>query len=156
VESIGRDQGDDPAVLNHIGHCVTDLERSRRFYEDLFGFEFLRELRVPDQPSDRLVQLDAPLGMTAIYLRKDRFVLELLHFDRPGNPPERARPMNEPGLTHLSFSVDDIHRVASRAVELGGKVIDQTDIGAALFLRDPDGQLIELLPMAYRTSLGET
>ena len=24
--------------FNHVGHCVTDLARSRRFYEELLGF----------------------------------------------------------------------------------------------------------------------
>jgi catechol 2,3-dioxygenase-like lactoylglutathione lyase family enzyme len=152
---MGEDLDGQPAVLNHIGHCVADLDRSQRFYEALFGFAVVRELKVPDQPSDRLLQVAAPLGMTALYLRKGGFVLELLHFDRPGNPPARPRPMNEPGLTHLSFSVDDIRQVATRAVALGGTVVEETDIGAAVFIRDPDGQLIELLPMAYRASIGE-
>jgi catechol 2,3-dioxygenase-like lactoylglutathione lyase family enzyme len=143
----------DAVVMNHIGHCVTDLERASRFYEELFGLERWRELKIPDEPSDRLLQVDAPLGMTARYLRKGDFVLELLHFDREGNPPARKRPMNEPGLTHLSFSVDDIHKTAARAAELGGTVAVETDIGAAVFVRDPDGQLIELLPMGYRRSL---
>ena len=141
------------AVLNHVGHCVTDLERSSRFYQELFGFEVVRELKVPDTPSDRLLQLEAPLGLSALYLRKDGLVLELIHFDRPGNPGARPRPMNEPGLTHLSFSVEDIHDAASRASELGGTVLSDTDLGAAIFVRDPDGQLIELLPMSYRASL---
>ena len=146
----------EPAVLNHVGHCVTDLERSRRFYEELFGFEAVRELKVPDRPSARLLQVDVPLGMTALYLRKDGFVLELLHFDRPGNPPARKRPMNEPGLTHLSFSVNDVHEAATHAAALGGTVLEETDVGAALFVRDPDGQLIELLPMAYRASIRDS
>jgi catechol 2,3-dioxygenase-like lactoylglutathione lyase family enzyme len=140
-------------VLNHTGLCVTDLERSRRFYEELFGFETVRSLDVPDHPSDRLLQIEAPLGMTALYMVKDGFTLELLCFEREGNPPARRRPFNEPGLTHISFSVDDVHAAAARAVELGGELIAETDIGMALFVRDPDGQLIELLPMSYRRSI---
>ena len=140
-------------VLNHTGLCVTELERSRRFYEELFGFEVVRSLDVPDRPSDRLLQIEAPLGMTALYMVKDGFTLELLCFDRDANPPARRRPLNEPGLTHLSFSVDDIHDTAARAAELGGEVLKDTDVGAAIFVRDPDGQLIELLPMAYRRSV---
>ena len=142
-------------VINHVGLCVTDLDRSKRFYEELFGFETARSLDVPDQPADRLLQIEAPLGMAALYLRKDGFTLELMRFARAGNPPSRQRPVNEPGLTHLSFSVDDVRVVAARAAELGGEVLEDTDVGAALFVRDPDGQLIELLPMAYRRSIGE-
>ena len=61
--------------------------------------------------------------------------------------------MNEPGLTHLSISVDDVHGPAELAAEYGGQLIEDSDIGAALFVRDPDGQLIELLPAAYRDRL---
>ena len=38
-------------------------------------------------------------------------------------------------------------------VELGGTVVEGTDIGAAIFVRDPDGQLVELLPSTYRDHL---
>jgi lactoylglutathione lyase len=141
------------AVFNHVGHCVTDLQRARRFYEELFGFETVREMAVPDSPTDRLLRIDAPLGMEVAYLRRDGLVLELMLFDRPGNPKRRPRVVNEPGLTHLSFSVDDVAGTAARAAELGGEVLSDTDIGAAVFVRDPDGQLLELLPMAYRRSL---
>ena len=61
--------------------------------------------------------------------------------------------MNAPGLTHQSISVDDVHTVAERAVEFGGSVIQDSDLGVALFIRDPDGQLIELLPVTFRESL---
>ena len=143
----------DGPVVNHIGHCVTDLDRARRFYTELFGFTVERELAVPDTPADRLLRIAAPLGMTAVYLRRGDFVLELMRFDRPGNPGVRGRVMNEPGLTHLSFSVDDVAATAARVTEYGGEVLSDTDVGAAVFVRDPDGQLIELLPMAYRRAL---
>jgi len=136
--------------FNHVGHCVTDLARARRFYEELFGFELAYELAVPDAPADRLLRIEAPLGMTAVYLHKPGLVLELIHFDRPINPPARSRPLNEPGLTHLSFSVEDVAATAARVADLGGEVLDDTDVGAAVFVRDPDGQLIELLSAAYR------
>ncbi len=83
--------------------------------------------------------------MTAVYLRRDHLVLELIHFDRPGNPGFRERAINEPGLTHLSFTVPDLDEVLSRVAELGGQVLDDTHVGAAVFVRDPDGQLVELI-----------
>jgi predicted enzyme related to lactoylglutathione lyase len=140
-------------VVNHVGHCVTDVAISRRFYEELLGFTFERTLAVPDQPTARLVRIDPPVGMSAVYLSRDGFVLELLHYDRPGNPPARERAMNEPGLTHLSMCVDDVAGVCQRVAEYGGEVLADTDLGAAIMIRDPDGQLIELLDMSYRRSL---
>jgi predicted enzyme related to lactoylglutathione lyase len=57
--------------------------------------------------------------------------------------------MNEIGITHMSLSVDDIPATCARVEQFGGEVLADTDIGGGVFVRDPDGQLIELLPMAY-------
>ena len=97
-------------VMNHMGQCVTDLERSRAFYEQALGFEFWRLLELDDEPSNRLLRLDTPLGFRACYLRAGPFVLELLHFAGSGAAPApyRARTMNEVGITHISLSVGDI------------------------------------------------
>ncbi len=139
-------------AFNHLGHCVTDLSRSRRFYEELLDFEVERELHPPDDPSSTLLRLPKPLGMTALYLRRDGLVLELLNF-AGGTVPARERVMNEPGLTHISVSVDDVDAVCGRVADYGGEVLTDTNIGVGIFVRDPDGQLIELLPMSYREHL---
>ena len=142
------------ATYNHTGHVVTDLERSKRFYQQVFGFRLWYEITPPDVPTAQLTGLTPPLAVTASYLTLDGFVLELMHYGAEGaTAPYRARTMNEPGLTHLSIAVDDVHGVAALAVEHGGQLIEDSDIGAALFVRDPDGQLIELLPAAYRDRL---
>jgi catechol 2,3-dioxygenase-like lactoylglutathione lyase family enzyme len=137
-------------VYNHTGQVVTDLERSKRFYREVLGFELWYEMTLPDEPSAQLLGLVPPLGSTTTYLVLDGFVLELIYFSADGaQAPYRARTMNEPGLTHLSVSVDDIKATAERAVEYGGQIIEGTDVGVAVFIRDPDGQLLELLSAAY-------
>jgi lactoylglutathione lyase len=142
------------AIYNHTGHVVTDLERSKQFYQQVFGFRLWYEISPPDVPTAQLTSLTPPLMVTASYLTLDGFVLELMHYAADGaTAPYRVRTMNEPGLTHLSISVDDVHTAADRAVGLGGQLIADSDIGAALFIRDPDGQLIELLPASYRDRL---
>jgi lactoylglutathione lyase len=138
-------------VMNHLGHCVADLERSRNFYEGALGFEFWRQLELDDEPSNRLLRLQPPMGFSACYLRVEGLVLELLHFAGAGAAPgpARARTMNEIGLTHISLSVDDIPATCALVEQFGGEVLTDTDIGGGIFVHDPDGQLIELLPMAY-------
>jgi catechol 2,3-dioxygenase-like lactoylglutathione lyase family enzyme len=140
-------------AFNHVGQCVTDLARSRRFYEELFGFTCERTLEPPDDPSATLLQLDPPVGMKVAYLRRDGLVLELLQFNRPDNPPYRRRAMNDPGLTHVSLSVEDLDGTAARVAQFGGQVVEESRIPGAIFVRDPDGQLLELLPMSYRRHL---
>jgi catechol 2,3-dioxygenase-like lactoylglutathione lyase family enzyme len=142
------------ATYNHTGQVVTDLERAKRFYHEVFGFAFWYEISPPDQPTAKLSSLTPPLGVTASYLTLDGFVLELMHYAAPGAAaPFRSRTMNEPGLTHLSIAVDDVRGTAERAVEYGGEIIEESDIGVALFIRDPDGQLLELLPVSFRDRL---
>lgn len=142
------------AAFNHVGQCVTDLERARRFYVELFGFVVEREIRPPDDLTAKLLRLEPPLEMTACYLRRDGLVLELLHFAAVAGAAAQPRTMDEPGLTHISLSVDDVGAVLERLPEYGGEVLTDTDIGAGVFIRDPEGQLVELLPMSYRDRLG--
>lgn len=141
-------------VFNHLGQCVTDLDRSRRFYVEALGFEPWREIQPDDGPTAKLLGLSPPLRMTACYLRRDGCVLELLHYAAEGaTVAPKLRAMNEPGLTHISVSVEDIPATCEQVMALGGEVLTDTDIGFGIFVRDPDGQLIELLPMAYQDSL---
>lgn len=134
-------------VWNHVGLCVTDLERSRRFYEGVFGFALQYDLAVPDGPAATLLRVAPPVGLTAVYLQLGGTVLELLHFDRAGNEPARERSFTEPGLTHLSFTVDDLAATCAAVRDHGGEVLEVTDVaGLAIMVRDPDGQLLELLP----------
>jgi lactoylglutathione lyase len=141
-------------VFNHTGLVVTDLERSKRFYQEVLGFMFWYEIEPPDDLTAKLNCLDPPLGTTASYLFLDEFILELLHYDAEGATElPRRRTMDEPGLTHISVAVDDIREAAVKAVQHGGEVVDDSNIGVALFVRDPDGQLIELLPLGFRDRL---
>jgi lactoylglutathione lyase len=143
-------------AFNHVGQCVADLERSKRFYCDLLGFEFEREINPPDELSAKLMGLEGPLGMTASYLVRDGLVLELLHYSAAGQTrPYKPRTMNEPGLTHISLSVDDLDNVLARVADFGGTVLEGTNIGNGVFIQDPDGQLVELLPMEYRRRLAQ-
>jgi catechol 2,3-dioxygenase-like lactoylglutathione lyase family enzyme len=134
-------------VVNHVGLCVGDLVSSRRFYENVFGFRHRNTLKVADEAAARLLQVTPPVGLTATYLELDGFVLELLHFDRAGNAPARRRSFTEPGLTHLSFGVPDMAAACELVTAYGGQVIEGTALdGLAVMVRDPDGQLLELLP----------
>jgi predicted enzyme related to lactoylglutathione lyase len=132
---------------------VTDVDRAQRFYEDVLGFEYWREYEAPDEGTAQLLDLRQPVGLRAVYLRRDGFVLELLWYRDAGTNAFRKRAMNDVGLTHISVCVDDIDATANKAVEYGGAVLGHTNIGAAVMIRDPDGQLVELISMGYRDSL---
>jgi hypothetical protein len=43
----------------------------------------------------------------------------------------------------------DVAEVCERVAAYGGQVLTETDVDVAIFIRDPDGQLVELLPLEY-------
>jgi lactoylglutathione lyase len=140
-------------VFNHVGLCVADRGRSRRFYEGLLGFEFWWELEPPDEGTDQLLQLDKPIGLHATYLVRDGVVLELLDYTGREVRCGRDRVMDEVGLTHISLSVSDLGGVLALVEGFGGSVVDGTVSDFSAMIRDPDGQLLELLPDAWLTVL---
>ncbi len=141
-------------VFNHVGLVVTDLPRARRFYEELLGFTYWWEFEVPDDQAAPVLRVAAPMGMTAVYLVQDSFVLELMHFAAPGAQAQRQeRVMNEPGLTHISIATDDLDELLTRVPDYGGEVLQDTRNEMVAFIRDPDGQLLEVGTMGWRDAL---
>jgi lactoylglutathione lyase len=140
-------------VFNHVGLCVTDRERSRRFYEGLLGFQFWWELELPDEGTAQLLRLDGPIGVRATYLVRDGFVLELIDFSQRQAQVGSQRVMDQVGLTHMSLSVSDLTGVLAQVESFGGTVVEETATELFAMIRDPDGQLIELLPDTWLANL---
>jgi lactoylglutathione lyase len=132
-------------VFNHVGLCVADTARSRRFYEGLLGFTFWWELEPPDAGTDHLLQLNEPIGLHATYLVRDGLVLELLAYSHRALHAGPDRVMDQVGLTHLSLSVSDLSDVLATVEGFGGSVVEGTVSEQSAMIRDPDGQLLELL-----------
>ena len=140
-------------VFNHIGLCVADRERSRRFYEGLLGFEFWWELELPDEGTEQLLQLAGPIGVRATYLIRDSLVLELIDYSKRDVQVGPERVMDQVGLTHLSLSVSNLGDVLAMVDGFGGSVVKETVSEQFAMIRDPDGQLIELLPDSWLAAL---
>jgi catechol 2,3-dioxygenase-like lactoylglutathione lyase family enzyme len=134
------------AASSHVGLCVSNLDRSRRFYEEVFGFRLAFEFQTDGDATAQLLGLTPPITLTAVYLRVPGLLLELLDI-KSSDPvsPQRRRVMNEPGLTHLSLFVDDVDDALAAVPRWGGRVRAGTNIGSAVFVEDPDGQAIEVL-----------
>ncbi|MGI5221221.1 VOC family protein [Nocardia sp. CA-290969] len=133
------------AGTHHLRLTVTDIQRSRSFYQDVLGFAVAAES--PGDPDDPEVRTDPfrlyggvvfeangmLLGLRPVAAKSDRF------------DPDRV------GLDHLSFTVaarDDLIDAAARLDEAGiphGQIIDMTDLGIAILaFDDPDGIQLEL------------
>ena len=138
-------------ALSHIGICVSDLERSLRFYHELLGFRKVSNLEMSGEPVGTLLGI-LGVKLHAVYLERDGTCIELLHYPEPGARGDASpRPMNQLGLTHLSLRVDDLDATLAAFREAGVQVLESTRIdnpklqSAVVFVTDPDGTRIELV-----------
>ena len=137
--------------LTHLGICVSDLERSLRFYRDLLGCREVGRLEMAGGAADLINGLKDSV-VRAIYLERDGWRLELIAFPEPGwIGPSKPRPMNQLGLTHLSWRVADLDAICAQIESMGGGVLSETQVGApgasrrAVMAHDPDGLRLELV-----------
>ena len=140
--------------FSHVGVCVSDLERSLRFYGEGLGFELVASHHV-GQEFAALMEVEG-VDLESRMIARDGMTIELLSFTAPGHSggPGR-RPMNQLGLTHFSLRVDDVEATASSIEALGGSVVRGTrtpfDLGESrldfVYCTDPDGVRIELMDL---------
>ena len=109
--------------VHHVSLNVSDAEASGRFYVDALGLEPLERpdfgvpghwLALPDGRQVHLIEVDGWVG---------------------------------PDGQHVAFRVDDIDRAREELVSRGVDVSDPFEVpgaGRQAFLKDPDGNLIEL------------
>lgn len=142
--------------LTHLGICVENLERSITFYRDGLGFCEVGRLHFEDPATARILEVEGA-QLELVYLERDGWRIELLHYARPGHEGTgERRAMNALGLTHLSFAVDDLDAVADAIQKHGGRILPDTRAAfqsgnRGLFTLDPDGTRIELIERRPRT-----
>jgi len=140
-------------AIGHVGICVSDMDRSLRFWRDGLGFEVIREFGFRGSGWKRVLELD-DLDLQTKIMRRDHMTLELMAFTQPGHvgTPERS-PMNQLGFTHLAVWVSDVEAAARLVEEYGGRVIEETRTsfdhpkltGKWMICTDPDGVRVELI-----------
>jgi lactoylglutathione lyase len=86
-------------------------------------------------------------------LIRDGLVLELIDYSKREVHAGQQRVMDQVGLTHMSLSVSDLGGVLAKVESFGGAVVQETVSEQFAMIRDPDGQLIELLPDSWLANL---
>ena len=138
--------------IHHVALPVADPGRSARFYSDVLEMKEVGGLETAGDNVDQLLGLPK-VHLEAVYLERDGFRLELLHYRSPGHQgkPLPARPMNLLGLTHLSLRVRDLDAICSRIEAAGGTIFRETwhemaERGTRVVMgADPDGTRLELI-----------
>ena len=137
-------------MLTHIGICVSDLDRSLAFYREVLGCKEVGRLVASGPLTDRILALEGT-ELEAVYLERDGFRLELLHYRSPGHREAVIpRPINQLGLTHISLRVEDMAAVCDAIEAAGGRLLRERRDGDGApsgveMATDPDGMLIELI-----------
>lgn len=130
--------------IHHLRLTVTDVERSRRFYTSLLGFEIVAESPPPDDPS---AEEAFKILFGGVVMMRGNLVMGL----RPMAPSGDRFDPDRVGLDHLSFSVasrDELEQAArlfdSRGVT-HGQITSLPSFGIdVLSFSDPDGVQLEL------------
>src|SRR5213593_915337 len=114
------------ALLLHYSHCVSDIERSRRFYTDVLGFEVVAEFDFDDPATAKVMGVPG-CKFKGIFMKRDGMRIEIIGFSEP--PPDRRirpRMSNEVGHSHLSFYVTDLEEALAYLRSKGVEVVKST------------------------------
>ena len=121
--------------INHVGLRVRDLEASRAFYEKL-GFEFIVG---PIGPEPVAVMLH-PSGVNINFIlnasegaSKENLLMDV--------------PEKHTGFTHIALEITDRSEVVEHLEKVGIPITETVELPDGtifFFVRDPDGNVIEL------------
>jgi catechol 2,3-dioxygenase-like lactoylglutathione lyase family enzyme len=136
----------DVTRTHHVGVTVTDLDRAVDFYRDTFGLDVLDRFTVSGEAFATGVDVPGATGSFA-HLDGGDVRVELVEYDPAGEPCGADR-VNQPGAKHLGLEVDDLDAFYADLDDDVETLSDPrtTESGTAiLFVRDPEGNLIEVL-----------
>jgi len=139
-------------TVSHVGICVTDHERSVRFYKEGLGFETVEAFPCGSRFAP-LAELPPPTRSQVEILAKGGTRIEIIGWTTPAAHGKPSETRNQVGFTHLSLYVERLAEVEARLVSLGATVLEHTRVHLDLpdgtmdmvFLADPDGVRIELV-----------
>ena len=143
------------AVFRHVNIVARDWRSLAAFYSDVFGCEAVLPERDLSGPA-----LEAATGLRGARLRGAHLrlpgcggegpTLEIFEYESAAQ--SAPAEVNEPGLAHIAFEVDDVAAASEEIVRRGGSTVgemvelDVPGRGRITFVyaRDPEGNIIEL------------
>ncbi len=141
----------------HIGLTVSDLERSKHFYGEILGLDYVGELLMEGRATDTLFA--HPSSNCRVVYYKDKShpegpAIELLHFENL-DVEQQETSLTTTSVSEVCFAVEDCWAEYKRLKGLGVEFIsepqefDFSDCGfgksIAVYFKDPDGIIIELI-----------
>ncbi len=115
--------------VHHVSFAVADLDRSRRFYGEVLG---LPPIPRPD------------LGLPGEWYRAGDAEIHLIATPQGaevGSPPTSTTPL----ANHCAFGIDDYGKVLEHLKSEGLEVVETSAERGQMWVRDPDGNVIEFI-----------
>jgi catechol 2,3-dioxygenase-like lactoylglutathione lyase family enzyme len=115
--------------VHHISFAVNDLDRSLAFYRDLLG---LTPAPRPD------------LGVPGAWLVAGDAQVHLIEVPAGADAASEASPIS-PLANHQAFAIEDYAATLAALRDRGLEVLETRPEQGQLWIRDPDGNVIELI-----------
>ena len=140
------------AGAHHTSFTVAHLDLSLAFFRDRLGLEVVCVREVRDDYFGRIVGLPGCVVKAALLRLPDSaHHVELFEYVNPRGQAHQTRPC-DPGSTHLSLLVDDLPGLYREFSVQGVAFVSEPVLitagpnrgGYGVYLRDPNGILIEL------------
>jgi glyoxylase I family protein len=136
--------------VSHIGIGVREVDRSVAFYCDVLGMRqahrkmFVEHTAMLTKPGER--------DRDSTYLGWNDEVDPVVILSCHPSPPENVPPrLDQAGVHHVAFWVDEIDPIFERARAAGANILVEPYLGKqarrpvrTMFLEDPDGTIIQL------------
>jgi len=136
--------------VRHTGLVVCDIDRAIEFYSAL-GLTLWRRETETGAFIEQVTGIPGVRLEWAKLKAHDGFLLELLQYhSHPQQVLCEPAPSNQPGCSHLAFTVEDVETACRRVVQLGGSVVNRPATSPdgnvkVAYCHDPEGILMELV-----------
>ncbi len=135
--------------MHHTGFVVADMEKAVEFYRDVVGLKVEKQYERTGAPIDQVVGYEGTHISIALLTAGGGHILELIQYLNPLPAPRPTSERSVIGASHVCFQVDDIEKAFQRLKKGGATIMNPpaeiTPGRVACYLRDPDGNWVELL-----------
>lgn len=115
--------------IHHVSFVISNLEKSLSFYKDILGLE--------------LVTTRPEMSFEGCWLNINEY--QQIHLLIVKNYDPIERPEHGGRDRHVAFVVEDLDQISSRLNEYNVTYTKSKSGRNALFVRDPDGNTLELI-----------
>lgn len=135
--------------IRHSGIVVQNLEKSLAFYRDMLGFRVTLQAEESGFFIDTVLGMEGTIVVTVKLECVDGQKIELLNY-RTNKRETVVGRINDIGITHIAFEIEDLAGLYRKFCDAGIKFIStptDTPDGYAkvAFCRAPEGTYIELV-----------